>query len=248
MKRDTLFNTDSPSQDFSFNEQVAEVFDDMLERSIPCYHQVMKMTAQLIAPFVTSHDRIYDLGCSTGKPLLTLASHFGNETLEYVGIDNSQAMINKAKRKAELFTNTSQIDFLLGDITRIELAPCKVILLNYTLQFLRPLERADFLRKIHGALLPGGIIIMGEKIISHHSKINRVFIDLYFDFKREQGYSEIEIAKKRETLENILIPFSIAENKNMLKNAGFSQCETFFQWFNFISFIGLKEERTEQSS
>lgn len=246
MKRDTLFSTDTPSQDFCFNAQVAEVFDDMLERSVPCYRQVMHMTAQLIAPFMADHDRIYDLGCSTGKPLLTLASHFSNETLEYIGIDNSQAMIDKARRKAELFTNTTQFDFILGDITRIALKPCKVILLNYTLQFLRPLTRANLLKKIHEALLPGGIIIMGEKIISHHSKLNRVFIDLYFDFKREQGYSEIEIAKKRETLENILIPFSIAENKTMLKDAGFSQCETFFQWFNFTSFIGVKEEPAPQ--
>lgn len=244
MKRDTLFSTDTQSQDFSFNAQVAEVFDDMLERSVPCYRQVMHMTAQLIAPFIANHDRIYDLGCSTGKPLLTLASLFSNETLEYIGIDNSQAMIDKARCKAELFTNTTQFEFILGDITRIQLKPCKVILLNYTLQFLRPLIRANLLRKIHEALLPGGIIIMGEKIISHHSKLNRVFIDLYFDFKREQGYSEIEIAKKRETLENILIPFSIAENKTMLKDAGFSQCETFFQWFNFTSFIGVKEEST----
>ncbi len=242
MKRDTLFNTDSPSQDFSFNEQVAEVFDDMLERSVPCYRQVMGMTAQLIAPFITSHDRIYDLGCSTGKPLLSLASHFADKTIEYIGIDNSQAMVNKASRKAELFTNSNQVHFELGDITTVELQPCKVILLNYTMQFLRPLTRLDLLKKIHKALLPGGIVIMGEKIISHHSKINRAFIDLYFDFKRQQGYSEIEITKKRETLENILIPFSIAENKTMLNDAGFKQCETFFQWFNFTSFIGMKDD------
>ncbi len=240
MKRDTIFNKEIPSQDFSFNEQVAEVFDDMLERSVPCYRQVMEMTAHLVQASTSDNDRIYDLGCSTGKPLLTLASHLKNETLEYIGIDNSEAMVNKAKRKAKLFTNTSQISFQLGDITKTNLKPCKVILLNYTLQFLRPLTRVKLLKTIHDALLPGGILIMGEKIISHHSKINRVFIDLYFDFKREQGYSEIEITKKRETLENILIPFSIDENMKMLNEAGFKQCETFFQWFNFTSFIARK--------
>ncbi len=115
------------------------------------------------------------------------------------------------------------------------------MLLNYTLQFLRPLTRVELLQTIHQALLPGGILIMGEKIISHHSRINRTFIDLYLDFKRQQGYSEIEITTKRETLENILIPFSIAENMQMLKDAGFNQCETFFQWFNFTSFIARKD-------
>jgi tRNA (cmo5U34)-methyltransferase len=240
MKRDTLFNQDTPNQDFTFNEQVAEVFDDMLERSIPCYHQVMEMTARLIQPFISDNDQIYDLGCSTGKPLLTLAGLLQNKTLKYTGIDNSTAMIDKARRKAKLFTNTGQIHFQLGDITRAKLQPCKIILLNYTLQFLRPLTRMELLQKIHKTLLPGGLLIMGEKIISHHSRINRVFIDLYLNFKREQGYSDIEITKKRETLENILIPFSIAENMTMLADAGFNQCETFFQWFNFTSFIAYK--------
>ena len=241
MKRDTLFTTETPSQDFNFNEQVAEVFDDMLERSVPCYHQVMEMTARLIQPFLTDHDCIYDLGCSTGKPILTLARHLHNKTLQYIGIDNSKAMINKARCKAALFTNTEQIHFQLGDITDIKLQPCRVILLNYTLQFLRPLTRTKLLQTVHQTLLPDGILIIGEKIISHHSKLNRVFIDLYLNFKRDQGYSEIEITKKRETLENILIPFSIAENLNMLHEAGFNQSETFFQWFNFTSFIAYKE-------
>lgn len=242
MKKDTLFNDPALSQDFSFNEQVAEVFDDMLERSVPCYHQVMEMTAQLIEPFVKDHDQLYDLGCSTGRPLLSLASHVANNTISYTGIDNSEAMVTKARRKANLFTNTGKIEFILDDITTIPLKPCKVILLNYTLQFLRPLKRGQLLEKIHQALVPGGILIMAEKIISHHSTINRVFIDLYFDFKRRQGYSEIEIATKRETLENILIPFSIAENLKLLSETGFSRSETFFQWFNFTSFIAHKSE------
>lgn len=241
MKRDTLFNDTSINKDFSFNEQVAEVFDDMLERSVPCYHQVMEMTAQLIKPFLSDGDLVYDLGCSTGKPLLTLASQVANPTIQYTGVDNSSAMIDKAKRKADLFTTTANISFTLDDITTTPLAPCRVILLNYTLQFLRPLKRSLLLERINQALLPGGILIMSEKIISHHSKINRVFIDLYFDFKRKQGYSEIEITKKRETLENILIPFSIPENIKMLEEAGLNQCETFFQWFNFTSFIARKE-------
>ncbi len=242
MKKDTLFKNATLNEDFSFNEQVAEVFDDMLERSVPCYRQVMEMTAKLISPFISDQDHIYDLGCSTGKPLITLASHIGNDTINYTGIDNSQAMINKARRRAELFTTSEKINFILGDITSAPLKPCKVILLNYTLQFLRPLKRSQLLEKTYQALQPGGVLILSEKTISHHSKINRVFIDLYFDFKRQQGYSEIEITKKRETLENILIPFSIRENLKMLTDAGFPQCETFFQWFNFTSFIARKDQ------
>ncbi len=240
MAIDNLFNSYT-SGDFSFNDKVAEVFDDMLERSVPCYRQVIDMTGKLLDTFVKDGDLIYDLGCSTGRPLIALAEMLKTKKLRYVGMDSSEAMINKARLKAEMYSKQKQIAFELADITTAPLEPCRAVLLSYTLQFLRPLNRAAFLRKIYEALEPGGILILSEKIISHHSLLNRSFIDIYLDFKRQQGYSELEITKKREALENILIPFSIAENLNLLSEAGFTGSESFFQWFNFVSFVAVKE-------
>jgi tRNA (cmo5U34)-methyltransferase len=241
MTIDKLFSHPTSAGDFTFNDQVAEVFDDMLERSVPCYRQVIDMTGKLLDGFVHDHDLVYDLGCSTGRPLIALAEMLGATDVRYIGLDSSEAMINKARLKAEMYSRHRQIDFHLADITRVELSPCRAVLLNYTLQFLRPLQRAALLRTIHTALRPGGILILSEKIISHHSLLNRSYIAIYLDFKRRQGYSEIEIAKKREALENVLIPFSIAENIRLLREAGFAGCESFFQWFNFVSLAAVKE-------
>lgn len=240
MTIDRLFNNNSTA-DFSFNDKVAEVFDDMLERSVPCYRQVLDMTGKLLESFVHDDDLIYDLGCSTGRPLIALAEMLKSKKLRYIGMDSSKAMINKARIKAEMYTKQKQVVFELADITIADLEPCRAVLLSYTLQFLRPMNRAAFLKKIYNSLKPGGILILSEKIISHHSLLNRCYIDIYLDFKRRQGYSEIEITKKREALENILIPFSIEENLCQLKEAGFTSSESFFQWFNFVSFAAVKE-------
>ena len=114
------------------------------------------------------------------------------------------------------------------------------MLLNYTLQFVRPLLRPEFLRRLYAGLRPGGVLILSEKIISHDPILNRNYIDIYLQFKRARGYSELEIGKKREALENVLIPFSIAENQELLHQAGFRQVEPFFQWFNFVSWVAIK--------
>ncbi len=241
MTIDRLFHNNNDAVDFTFNDQVAEVFDDMLARSVPCYRQVIDMSGKLLEAFVRDGDLIYDLGCSTGRPLIALAEILKSKKVRYIGMDNSEAMINKARLKALMYSRHNQIDFDLADITSAPLEPCRTVLLNYTLQFLRPVSRAPFLKKIYEALQPGGILILSEKIISPHSCLNRCFIQAYLDFKRGQGYSEIEITKKREALENILIPFSIAENRDLLAAAGFTSCETFFQWFNFVSFAAVKE-------
>ncbi|MBI5556174.1 MAG: carboxy-S-adenosyl-L-methionine synthase CmoA [Deltaproteobacteria bacterium] len=241
MSKDTIYQDPHPPSDFTFNARVAEVFDDMLQRSVPCYQQVIDMTATLLARFAADGDRIYDLGCSTGTTLLHLARRLEAKELQFTGIDSSRAMIDKAVLKAEMLATQNTIRFVQGDIAEIELEPCGACILNYTLQFIRPMARKKFLTRLHSALKPGGILIISEKIISHDLLLNRTFIDLYHDFKRGQGYTETEIARKREALENILIPFSIQENIALLKKAGFSHVETFFQWFNFASFMAVKD-------
>jgi tRNA (cmo5U34)-methyltransferase len=241
MSRDKLFRNGESAGDFQFNARVADVFDDMLARSVPSYAGVIAMSCELLTHFLRPGDRIYDLGCSTGNTLLELARHLEPFEPVYIGIDRSPAMIDKATRKAELFSKADRIRFLEADITGVALQEAGAVILNYTLQFVRPLHRLEFLQKLHTALRPGGVLIMSEKVISPQPLLNRTFIDIHLDFKRDQGYSEIEIAKKREALENVLIPFSIEENRSMLEKAGFATIETFYQWFNFVSWVAVKE-------
>jgi len=198
----------------------------------------------LISQFVAPHGTVLDLGCSTGATLLELSRLLPDMHLRYIGLDNAPAMLEKARRKAAMFSKN--IEFRQQDITAPDLAQqlagADVILCNYTMQFIRPLLRQDFICRLHAALPAGGLLLLSEKIISSHSLLNRKFISIYHEFKREQGYSELEIAAKREALENVLIPFTAEENLSLLRNGGFSWAEMHFRWINFASFVAIKEK------
>ncbi|MFU8819319.1 MAG: carboxy-S-adenosyl-L-methionine synthase CmoA [Desulfurivibrio sp.] len=243
MSRDRLFQEGGITGDFRFTDRVAEVFDDMLARSVPNYQQVIEMSALLLDQLLLPGDRLYDLGCSTGNTLLHLARRLKTPELTLIGLDNSPAMIAKATRKAENYSLKEQVEFIEADITSFPCPRAGGILLNYTMQFLRPLQRTEFASRLHQYLRPGGVLILSEKVISHDPEMNRRFIDFHLDFKRARGYSEIEISKKREALENVLIPFSPEENRQLLHQAGFRRVESFFQWFNFTSWVAIKEEQ-----
>lgn len=242
MSKDTLFNNGRITEDFRFNSEVAEVFDDMLQRSVPWYSQVISMTADILQRFLKPSDRVYDLGCATGNTLLELARRLEPLQLEFVGVDNSKAMLDKARARAAGYTSKKQLHFEEGDINEMSFDGAGGVILNYSLQFVRPMLRQSFMEKVYSSLRPGGILIMSEKVISPDPQLNRSFIEFYLQFKRERGYSELEISRKREALENVLIPFTIDENRQLLGEAGFSGIETFFQWFNFVSFVAIKSQ------
>ncbi len=239
---DTLYSTGVIEEDFAFNDRVAEVFDDMLNRSIPYYRTVVDGMAQLLSCRLPAGSTIYDLGCATGTTLLELARRVPAMNFHYIGIDNAPAMLDKARKKSTMFGKTAVLDFQQDDITSCPLPAAAGIICNYTLQFLRPITRQSFVRRLYEALPAGGVLFLSEKTISHCSRLNRDFIEIYHAFKKQQGYSELEIAAKREALENILIPFSLQENIALLQDAGFEEIETFFKWFNFTSLVAIKRQ------
>lgn len=237
---DRLYRADSVPEDFDFNERVVEVFDDMLDRSIPFYHEVINATAKLLSCYLKPGDTICDLGCATGTPLLEFARLLKKENFQFIGIDSSPAMIEKAKLKTELYSQEESISYFQEDITKLDRPETGAFILNYTLQFIRPLQRQALVNRLYENLRPGGLLILSEKTICSDKRLNRSFIDIYHRFKRERGYSELEISRKREALENILVPFTIAENRRLLRNTGFEPVTPFFQWFNFSSFVAIK--------
>jgi len=240
MAEDTLYATGSHGEDFAFNDRVAEVFDDMLDRSIPYYRTVIEGMAQLLTCRLVPGSTLYDLGCSTGTTLLELSRRLPAQDFHFCGIDNAPAMLAKARSKSAMYGKSAVLEFRQDDITCCPLPSAGGIVCNYTLQFLRPLTRQPFVQRLFQTLPPGGVLILSEKTISHASRLNRDFIDIYHRFKKQQGYSELEIAAKREALENVLIPFSLQENLTLLKEAGFDEVEVFFKWFNFTALIALK--------
>jgi len=240
MARDEIYKELPGDRDFCFDATVAAVFDDMLERSVPGYRQVIGMTSALLARYLSPGDLVYDLGCSTGTTLVELAGNLPTPGLRFIGLDNSPAMLAKARRKAEDARLAERIAFREVDITATQLEPAGAILMHYTLQFITPERRQDFLGTIHRTLRPGGVLILSEKTVAGDAKLDQTFLEFYLDFKRANGYSETEIARKRQALEKVLIPFSLADNIQMLTAAGFTTVAPFHQWFNFASIMAVK--------
>lgn len=236
MKEDKVF-TQKISKKFEFDEAVASVFDDMLSRSVPFYDEVRKLIISLILAEQKEGMKVLDLGSSTAKFLLDLYSK-ASVNMKLKGLDNSQAMLDRAEQKCQAFG--ANIELELADMLSYDYKEEDVVVANYTLQFIRPMQRLGLIRNIYNGLNDDGIFIFSEKIVFEDKVLDKEMIDIYYEYKKEQGYSEYEIAQKREALENVLIPFTIRENIGMCKDAGFTKIETVFQWANFVTFVVKK--------
>jgi len=219
---------------FEFDEAVASVFDDMLSRSVPFYDEVRGLVLSLILSEQKEGLKVLDLGASTAKFLLDLHSKMSVK-MRLKGIDNSQAMLNRAEQKCQAFG--ADIELELADMLTYNYHKEDVIVANYTLQFIRPMQRVELVKKLYKGLNDDGVFIFSEKVVFEDKKLDKQLIDIYYRYKKQQGYSEYEIAQKREALENVLIPFTIEENIKMCKKAGFKQIYTVFQWANFVTFV-----------
>jgi len=232
---DNIFNKEIKKQ-FEFDSEVADVFDDMIDRSVPFYKENLNLSINIIKNYLSQNDKVLDLGSSTGTFLINLAKL--NKNLSLTGIDNSPAMIQKAQKKAKAFG--VDIKFIEKDFLEYNFGKNNLISANYTIQFIRPIKREKLISKIYNSLINDGIFLMSEKLISEDKTLNKILIDEYYNYKKQKGYSEYEISKKREALENVLIPYTQEENIEMLKNAGFKHIEIIFRWCNFATFLAIK--------
>jgi len=243
VSRDELFARPRPRvDDFNFGEDTARVFDDMLGRSVPFYDEIQRMVAELAADYAQDGSAIYDLGCSTCTSFLEIGKCLPDGVdVRFVGLDSSPEMLDRARRKLE--ESRFERDFALEcvDLDQdIRVADASVVLLVLTLQFVRPLQRESLVRAIHEGLRDGGCVILVEKVLGENSTFNRLFIKHYYEFKRRNGYSDLEIAQKREALENVLVPYRLEENKALLRKVGFRHLDVFFKWYNFCALLAMK--------
>ena len=245
MKRDQVFRDRIGTRgDFEFNAEVAEVFDDMISRSVPFYLDQQDMIREIGKKFAIKNTNIYDLGCSTATTLINLCQAV-DDSIALIGYDNSLPMINRAKQKIKEHGFERRIELrygdLNGDVSDLNLGNASMIMMCWTLQFVRPLKRDNLIKAIYNGLVEDGIFLVTEKILTNSSHMNRFFIDFYYDYKKRQGYSNDEIQNKREALENVLVPYRIEENLEMFRRNGFEIVETFFQWYNFAAFLCVKK-------
>lgn len=240
MARDQLFDKPQDAQDFTFDRSTAAVFDDMVSRSVPLYDEMQRMCAELAAHFAIDGTSLYDLGCATGTTLCNLDSAV-SPGVRFVGIDNSPDMLEIARGKLSAGDSRRPCELIRADLTEpLEIAGASVCLMILTLQFIRPPDRGRLLADIFSGLNSGGSLILVEKTVTGDSLLNRLFINCYHDLKQRNGYSGMEIARKREALENVLIPYRLEENRDLLLRTGFRAVEVFLRWYNFCGLIALK--------
>ncbi len=226
--------------DFTFDERVAEVFPDMIQRSVPGYSNIISAIGMLAERFAKPNSHLYDLGCSLGAATLSMRRHIRQEGCKIIAVDNSSAMIERCKLHINAYRSDTPVEVIEADIRDIDINDASVVVLNFTLQFLSPDDRFALLKKIYAGLRPGGILILSEKYVFENGVAHELLIDLHHDFKRANGYSELEISQKRNAIENVMRPDSIAVHKQRFSDIGFSSFEVWFQCFNFGSMFAIK--------
>lgn len=240
-QKDEKFKAPLPVvNDFDFGSETARVFDDMLDRSIPFYSEIQRMMGEIAQDFAVPHSTIYDLGCSTGTTLHHLDQVI-EDPVTLIGMDASPEMLAQARVKFSNPPPKHPLALMEANLEgELPIENASVVILNLTLQFVRPIYRDQLLAQIARGTRSGGCLILVEKVLSEHSALNRLFIKNYYAFKRRNGYSEMEISQKREALENILVPYHESENRELLARNGFTAVEPFFRWYNFSGLIALR--------
>ena len=236
--RDQLFNNSSDIADFRFDEEVVSVFDDMVKRSVPGYESMIQMIGLLTRTYGQDNSNYYDLGASTGATTLALSLNNKHSGVSFIAIDSSEKMVEQCKKNLE--DKIENLEVICSDINDICIENASIVVLNLTLQFIDLDKRAALINKIYDGLKPGGALIISEKIHTHNEDEQTQLTELHLDFKRANGYSELEIANKRQSLENVLLTETNDDHLQRLSDCGFDKSVCYFQCLNFASFLSVK--------
>ena len=241
MSRDRIYEKQTSSEaTFEFSAAVAEVFPDMLRRSIPGYEASLRAISALAHRYVQPDSHCYDLGCSLGAATLALRQGIRVDGCKIIAIDNALPMVSRAQEIITADESDIPVDVVAGDIRDTDIVDASMVVMNYTLQFLPVGERAALIRKIAAGMRPGGVFVLSEKVVDEDAGIEDLLVDLHHNFKRRHQYSELEISRKRAAIENVLVPETIAVHKERLKTAGFRHVGVWLRYFNFISLVAIK--------
>ncbi len=225
---------------FRFDAEVARVFPDMIRRSVPGYETIVAMIGTLAARYAQPHSFCYDLGCSLGASTIAMRHRIAVADCRIIALDNAPAMIERCREMIASDTAPVAVDFVCGDIRDVAIERASMVVLNFTLQFLPVADRAPLLQRIYQGLLPGGVLVLSEKIAFPDADLDALMIELHHGFKRANGYSELEISQKRSALEDVLLPETLITHTRRLRDLGFEKIDVWFQCFNFASLLAIK--------
>ncbi len=225
---------------FVFDESVAQVFQDMVRRSVPGYNTLLSMLPVIMQQYAQPGTNCYDLGSSLGASTLAMRHGAKNMNVHIIGVDNSPAMIEKSRQNIATDTASAPVDLICGDIQQLDIENASVVVMNFTLQFIPLEQRLDLLEKIYQGLKPGGAFVLSEKILLENNTQQEWMTQLHHGFKKANGYSELEISQKRSALENVLLAETREDHHQRLKQAGFNKIIDWYQCFNFVSILAVK--------
>ncbi|MBU2862528.1 carboxy-S-adenosyl-L-methionine synthase CmoA [Reinekea forsetii] len=226
--------------DFRFDDQVAAVFPDMIKRSVPGYSHIIGCIGILAEQYATEHSRIYDLGCSLGAATMSMRHRVSAPGVIIYAVDNSEAMLKRSADYLDTEDSPVPVKTVCADISELSIENCSFAVLNFTLQFIAVEKRAATIQKIYDGMKPGGALVLSEKLTMEDARLNQLLVDHHHDFKRANGYSDLEISQKRQAIERVLLPETAQAHTDRLTNAGFKTVSQWFQSFNFASFIAIK--------
>lgn len=225
--------------DFAFDKSVVNVFPDMINRSVPGYQTIVAMTGVMAARYYQAGTRCYDLGSSLGASTLAMARALP-ASATITAVDNSPAMIDRCRDILAQTPHQANIEVMLANVQDVVFQPVSVAVMNFTLQFIPLGQRSEIIQRIASAMPKGGVLILSEKIAFSDAHLQELNTDLHHSFKRQNGYSELEVSQKRSALENVMIPETLAAHRQRILGAGFNSCDVWFQCFNFASIVAVK--------
>lgn len=240
-EKDTLYASDHGQvADFRFDEQVARVFPDMIKRSVPGYSHIIAMIGVLAEQYAQPDSQLYDLGSSLGAASLAMRHRVQAPGARIIAVDNSQAMLDRSRDFLDSEDLPTPVQTLCADITELTLERASFVVLNFTLQFIPLEERQATLQRIYDGMLPGGALVLSEKLRFEDPVQEQLLSQHHHDFKRANGYSDLEISQKRQAIERVLLPESADDHLNRLRSVGFQVATLWYQSFNFASFLAIK--------
>jgi tRNA (cmo5U34)-methyltransferase len=242
MASDLLFSSETYPKPFAFTPEVAQVFDDMISRSVPAYDFVNSSLRAWVERFYRPGTNLYDVGCSTGTGLSAVASTLSAQKVSgnLIGVDPAHGMLEKARKKLQPHMEDHSICLRKENAQDTHFADSSFVILNYTLQFIAISDRRLVLKAVFRGLLDHGVLFLSEKLAACCAEFQEIITGEYEHFKECHGYSKTEIARKKEALENVLVPLTMEEQMTMLKETGFRNVEVIHRWNNFATFVAQK--------
>jgi tRNA (cmo5U34)-methyltransferase len=242
--QDRLFASEQESGEFRFDAAVARVFPDMIRRSVPGYTTIIPMIEVITDQYAQPGSNCYDLGCSLGASTLAMRHGIGDRNCTLTGVDNSPAMIERCEHYIALDDHPLPVSLRCDDILDTELQQASVTTLNFTLQFIAREEREAVINRVYAGLRPGGIMVLSEKVTFEDPHLDALNIDLHHQFKRANGYSELEIAGKRQALENVLLTETVVNHEDRLRRAGFDEVVMLSRHYGFCLWLARRCKKT----